>query len=138
MSFTGSVFSIFAPLTFVWCLVTSSDHQQFKVWAFQFIATKRQTSDWRTSQWCSQTFQALQKVFNNLKKKCQKNNNQMQKKCLQKKIKKKTKLKFLDYLKPLIQRAKNVKLFWCINRNWPKKSNIKPIKTFLKVWAWKL
>jgi len=59
----------------------------------------------------------------------------MQKKCLQKKIKEKTKLKFLDYLKPLIQRAKNVKLFWRINRNWPKKSNIKPIKTFLKVWA---
>lgn len=55
----------------------------------------------------------------------------MQKKCLQKKIKEKIKLKFLDYLKPLIQRAKNVKLFWRINRNWPKKSN----KKLLKVWA---
>jgi len=51
------------PIDVCLMFATRLDGQQCKVWGLQFIATKLQTSDWRTRQCTIQTLQTFQKVW---------------------------------------------------------------------------
>jgi len=60
--FVGKPVFHLCPIDVCLMFATRLDGQQCKVWGLQFIATKLQTSDWRTRQCTIQTLQTFQKV----------------------------------------------------------------------------